>query len=139
MTSKPALTRCAAIGPPMIPKPMKPIVVICTPLAVGQRGRAASASGGSPFWRQPSERVGALPTGLVLQAYPAVVASSREPAEVVVDVEGSGARLIAARSVCDLHVADPASARIDSGIHVVAVDSQVVDVEQQPHIVQIFS
>src|ERR687890_759572 len=104
------------MGPPMMPRPMKPTVVMGFLLA-GAASRAARAvrcrrcwggsAGAAALARQPGEAVGAGPAGLVLQPDPAVVAGGGEVGEVVVQVEGAGPRLVAPGSVGDLHVRDP--------------------------------
>src|SRR5919202_4954167 len=108
MTSKPASTRWPAIGPPMMPRPMKATVVTGTlpslsrsERGVGSPSRAPPPAGegwggGGPSSGvgavQPAEAVGRGAAGLVLQPDPAVVTGGRELAEVAVQVElpGSG-------------------------------------------------
>src|SRR4029450_9114431 len=97
MTSKPALTRLAAIGPPMMPRPTKPTVVIAEP---------PGCRSGSPRAGQPGEAVVAGPGGLVLEPDPAVVAGGGDPSQVAVEVDVAGAGLVAPRGVGDLDGGD---------------------------------
>src|SRR4051794_18857739 len=129
VTSNPAFTRLAAIGPPMMPRPMKATVVMSVVLSGIRRRR--SERGGALGAGEPVEGVGAGAAGLVLQTDPAVVARGRDAAQVAVDVEAAGAGLVAAGVVGDLDVPDPARRGRDRLLDVVAVDGQVVDVEQQ--------
>src|SRR3954468_3908524 len=130
MTVYPAATRLAAIGAPMIPRPMKPTVVISLPPAPHFR---SGAHGPLLGW-QPVEAVGAGAARLVLQADPAVVADLLQLPEVVVDVELAGPRLVAARGVGDLHVTRPSNVLSDHLPRIVTVDREVVDVAEQTHV-----
>src|ERR1700712_1551277 len=111
-TSKPASTRLAAIGPPMIPRPMKATVVMRSAplLSLVRQGCRRSALLGrrAPGAGQPVEGVGTGAAGLVLEPDPAVVAGGGDAVEPGVDRELPGARLVAAGGVGDLHVPDPA-------------------------------
>src|ERR671924_270960 len=123
MTSKPALTRLAAIGPPMMPRPMKPTVVMRF-LLVG----AAALAG------QPGEAVGAAAAWDVLQPDPAAVAGGGERAEVAVQVERAGAGLVPPGSVGDLHVGDPVAVGGDRLVEVVTVDGEMVQVAEEAEV-----
>src|SRR5215218_4396876 len=127
MTSKPAVTRLAAIGPPMMPRPMKATVVMRDPPCRG----GGRSDGGTA---QPAEAVGGRAAGHVLQPDPAVVTGVREPAEVPVEVELPGARFVPAGRVGDLHVRDPRAVRGDHPVEVLTVDGQVVQVAQEPQV-----
>src|SRR4030095_5328051 len=96
MTWKPALTRLAAIGPPMMPRPMKPTVVMRFLLIGAAWYRSVSWSWGragaaAALARQPSEAVGAAAAWDVLQPDPASVAADGERAEVAVEGKRAGA------------------------------------------------
>src|SRR5829696_4275518 len=113
MTSKPALTRLAAIGPPMMPRPMEPTVVMRFLLAGAASGaewyRSVSwfwggSAGAAALARQPGKAVGAAAAWDVLQPDPASIAGGGERVEVAVEVKLAGAGLMPPRSVGDLHV-----------------------------------
>src|SRR5690348_10527875 len=130
-TSNPALTRLAAIGPPMIPRPMKATVVMweytfLSVSGVGVSGRSAGRAGlpRSFVSGQPVEGVGAGAAGLVLEPHPAVVARGGDPVEPGVDRELPGGGLFVAGRVGDLHVPDPTGRGIDRRLDVVAVDRE---------------
>src|SRR5450759_5841345 len=82
-----------------------------------------TAPAGEPF---EGRLRGAL--GLVLQADPAVITFGLEQLEVPLQPEPTGARLMSARRVGDLHVPDPGGMRRDDVIEVLTVDCQVVEV-----------
>src|SRR3954453_20915634 len=133
-TSNPASTRCAAIGPPMMPSPMKPIVVMRLPCTRSERiGSWTTAPGRA---RKPTEAVGARSGRRVLQADVARVPDAGELVEVTGDVEDAAAGLVPTGGIGDLHVADAVGVRGQRGVDVVAVRRQVIDVEQQPQIVR---
>src|SRR6478735_11085868 len=134
MTSNPAFTRWPAIGPPMMPRPMKATVVIDLSSSLGWYARLESTdmSGGRTVGqRQPGQAVPGAHGRLVLQRDIPVVALGRERGQVPVDVQPAGARLAAARAVGDLHVPDPIGVVLDGRGYVVAVDVQVVQVAEE--------
>src|SRR5690606_8673660 len=85
---------------------------------------------------QPAERVGLrlLTGGLVLEPDPAVVATAGQVAEPAADRQLPGTGLVAAGGVGDLHVRNPVAVGGQGGVDVVAVDGQVVDVEEQTEV-----
>src|SRR5688500_11139448 len=126
MTSYPAMIRLVAIGRPMMPRPMKPTVVMS---AISFVGRVSP--GGPAFPGQPFEAALARPTRHVLQPHPAAVAGLLEPAEVAVQVDVAGAWFVAAGGVGDLDVPDPVGVLGDHLGQVVAVDGEVVQVGEK--------
>src|SRR4029450_5284819 len=145
MTSKPALTRLAAIGPPMMPRTTKLTVVIAVLLAGAAFARRSSGSaarvrggrgsdGVALLAGQPGEAVVARPAGLVLEPDPAVVAGGGEPGQVAVEVEGAGAGLVAPGGVGDLDVGDTVGVGGDHLVEVVAVGGQVVEVAEEAEV-----
>src|SRR3954447_23417742 len=100
----PALARFLAIGLPMIPTPIKPVVApsktSITPLPSFSRRSTV------PHLRQPSERRLSCVPRSVFETYPTVVFSviQRLQHKGIVDLSGPG--LVSRRTVRDLHVAD---------------------------------
>src|SRR5215212_6482011 len=143
MTSKPALTRLAAIGPPMMPRPTKPTVVmrsssgrrVRVPARAGTDAVGLVGSGGAAALAgQPGEAVGAGAARLVLQPDPAAVAGGGELTEMAVEVEGARAGLVAPGGVGDLDVGDLIAVGGGHLIEVVAVDGQVVEVAEEAEV-----
>src|SRR5215213_6707957 len=143
MTSKPALTRLAAIGPPMMPRPMKPTVVMRFLLAGAALGaewyRSVSwfwgrSAGAAALARQPGEAVGAAAAWDVLQPDPASIAGGGERAQVAVEVKRAGAGLVPPRSVGDLHVGNSVGVGDDHPVKVVAVDGEMVEVAEETEV-----
>src|SRR5690606_10251687 len=78
------------------------------------------------------ERVGGV--GLVLEADPAVVAAGAQVLGPAVDGQVDRAGLAAPGGVRDLHVRDAVAVRRERLVDVVAVDGQVVHVEQEAEV-----
>src|SRR5690625_3872142 len=130
----PAFCRWTAIGLPMMPRPMKAMVLMTLPFrggGVGSVGGAGSASR-ALLAREPGERVGV--GGLVLQTDRAGVAGAAQVLDPPLDRELAAAGGAAAGGVGDLHVGDPLGIGGEVGVDVGAVDRQVVDVEEEAEV-----
>ena len=129
MTVCPALTRWHAIGLPMIPSPMKAIVLIRSSFLLvvshtpSRRARLGAAIRRCPAW-SPCTPGRCIPCSPVRPA-----ARGRSERDF------TGARLTSPGRVGDLHVADPAAVIAYRGGDVVAVDVEVVEVGEQPQLV----
>src|SRR4029450_9016629 len=162
MTSKPALTRLAAIGPPMMPRPMKPRVVMRFLLigaswyrsgvvVLGQVRRRRGAREGT---RRSCRRwcgLGRTPTrpslcsrrrgarrgsgrGQGCRVPGPGARGERGRAEVRVEIERAGSGLWAPGSVGDLHVGDPVAVGGDHPVKVVAVDGEMVEIAEETEV-----
>ena len=125
-TSKPAFCRWTDMGWPMMPRPMKAMVVMRVLLAVEVDQTVLRRALGSQ--RQAGVGAGGR---LVLEAHPAVVPAAGEVAEQPVQVELAGPGLATTGPVGDLHVGGDLGVRGDRGVEVVTVVGQVEQVAQE--------
>src|SRR5690606_1115061 len=129
MTVWPAFCRWTAIGLPMMPRPMKAMVLM-------SRLFRRSGPGGSARRalraREPGEGVGV--GGLVLQADRAGVAAGAQVLDPAPDRQLTAAGGAPAGGVGDLDVGDAVAVGGHLGLDVGAVDGEVVDVEEQPEV-----
>ena len=130
MTVWPAATRWRAIGPPMIPSPMNPMVLTRSSfLCEGFRSWRRRCRGPPAGARRRRPAGWPCTRGRCSRCIP----GRRDP--------GAGRRAAAhrfpahrARCVGDLHVSDPAGVLANGGARIVAVDVEVVEVGEQPEI-----
>ena len=130
-TSKPALTRLAAIGRPMMPRPMNATVRMFfagwPPIAQARRGEDA-AMPPSPRRRSPAAVVS---SGAYSRPTHPLVSQPAQLPHPPVQVGRARPWLVPARHVSDLDVADPRVHPVQHGGDVLAVHPQVVQVSEQ--------